>query len=105
MELCQFDYKLMDYVEQTPLDAISLMEETIKAFQEDKLLKIRLFNLPEGLTIKIGHHRAKDLDKLVQFEGIIKRKTDVNPKLKYLEYLCTNPECTLSENKVKSTTS
>jgi len=51
--------------------------------------------------VKIGQHRKKHLNKLISFEGIIRRKSGVNPMLKSIEYLCSNPSCPFSEHKIK----
>jgi len=102
-EIFQYDFKLGDVLEQNAIESISIMEEVLKSFCSigDNHVKVRLFNLPNYFLKKIGHHRSQDLNKLVQFEGIIKRKTDVNPILKYLHYICSNPDCVFSGTKNK----
>jgi len=89
-----------------PIELISIMEETLKQFFESSLdtkrkIKIRLTSLPVTEKLMIRDIRSKHIGKLILLEGLVRRKTDVRPRLQYLEYLCTNPSCTYSEQKLK----
>lgn len=102
-DLCEYDFYLTDELLLNPKEIISLFEETLIQFLDNDTnteIKIRITDLPETENIKIGSHRETDINKLVSFEGIIRRKSDVKPRLKTTEYLCTNPSCNFSQDKI-----
>ena len=45
--------------------------------------------------------RSEHIGKLVIIEGLVRRKSDVRPRLQYLEYLCISPDCPYSQEKLK----
>ncbi|MDA3856467.1 MAG: minichromosome maintenance protein MCM [Candidatus Woesearchaeota archaeon] len=104
-EISEFDFELGDKILANPQEAISIIEETLKQFYEDedttKFLKVRFTSLPITEQLMIRDIRSEHLGKLVMLEGLVRRKTDVRPRLQYLEYLCTNPSCNFSESKLK----
>lgn len=104
MEICEFDYKLSELLLQNPIDILSIFESTLNnVFTtefESRENRIRLYNVPDTEKVKIGSQREKHVDKLVVFEGIIRRKSGVKIVTKHIAYLCTNPSCSFSENKI-----
>jgi replicative DNA helicase Mcm len=104
-DITQYDPELSETILLKPEDSILLMEQTLKQFYEDsqvkKNIKVRFKNLPLTEKIMIRDIRAEHLGKLLVLEGQIRRKTDVRPRLKFIEYLCTNPTCSYSETKLK----
>ncbi len=103
-DLSEYDFELGDYLLAHPEDTISIMEETLKQFQDEDSkshIKIRFLNLPETERVLIRDIRSEQLGKLVFLEGLVRRKTDVRPRLTHLEYLCTNPSCTYAEESIK----
>ena len=103
-EISEFDYELGDKLLNHPQEVISLMEETLKQFQDDvhlKPIRVWLTSLPDSEKVMIRNVRSEHLGKLVLIEGIVRRKTDVRPRLTHIEYLCTNPSCTYSEEKLR----
>ena len=105
-DLCEYDFYLADELLSNPKEIISIFEETLSQFSDDdhndtqSKIIIRITDLPETENIKIGSHREEHINKLVSFEGIIRRKSDVKPRLKTTEYLCTNPSCNFSQDKI-----
>ena len=105
-ELSEFDIELTDALLSNPPDILRLLEETLGQFyQREKSLnsyiRVRLTSLPKTEHILIRNLRSEHLGKLVYIEGQVRRKTDVRPKLTAVEYLCTNPSCSLSQEKIK----
>ncbi|MFW6286056.1 MAG: minichromosome maintenance protein MCM [Nanoarchaeota archaeon] len=105
-EISEFDFELAEEILNNPLEVISIMEQTLKQFTENQTdtqqdIKIRFTTLPVSEKIMIRNIRSEHINKLIIIEGLVKRKTDVRPKLKYLEYLCTNPSCNLSQEIIK----
>ena len=104
-DLSEFDMNLGEQLLAYPNDVLMLMEETLKQFYEDeevkKPMKIRLVTLPSTEKIMIRDIRSEHLGKFVLLEGLVRRKTDVRPRLTHIEYLCTNPSCSFSESKLK----
>lgn len=103
-DISLFDFQLSDKLLENPIELLSLMEVTLEQFADspEKVeLKIRLTDLPETEQVLLREIRKDHINKLVLLEGVIKRKTAVRPRLKYLEYLCTNPECPFSKDKIK----
>lgn len=104
-EISEYDFELGDTILANPIECIAIMEETLKQFAEldedAKTIKIRFTNLPLTEKIMIRDIRSEHLGKLIMLEGLVRRKTDVRPRLKYLEYLCTNPSCNYSQDKIR----
>jgi len=95
---------LMDYIQDHPKDCIALLEIVLSKLVSHitKIkMKVGLKNLPNTFKLNIGDHRVDNLNNLYELEGIIKRKTDINPRLTHLEYLCTNPDCTYSTERLR----
>ena len=105
-EINSFDYDLGEVFLNSPKDCILVMEEVLKNFFDDSFdhknkLSVRIFELPKSEKILIKDIRTEHLDKLLYFEGQVRRKTDVRPRLKEIHYLCTNPACTYYEERIK----
>lgn len=104
-DISEFDMNLGEQLIAYPVDVLMLMEETLKQFYDNdevkKTIKIRLTTLPVTERIMIRDIRSEHLGKLVLLEGLVRRKTDVRPRLTHIEYLCTNPSCSFSEAKLK----
>lgn len=103
-DISEFDVELGEQLLAFPEDVMQIMEQTLKQFyeeEESKTLRVRLTTLPATEKIMIRDIRAEHLNKLMIVEGLVRRKTDVRPRLKILEYLCTNPSCSFSEDKLK----
>ncbi len=107
-DISEYDIELGDQLIAFPQDTLKIMDETLKQFYEEdelnsakKPLRIRLTSLPLTEQLMIREIRAEHIGKLIIVEGLIRRKTDVRPRLQYLEYLCINPDCPYSQEKLK----
>ncbi len=101
-DISEYDFELGEQLLGFPQDVIAIMEETISQMHsEDVRLKVRLTSLPSTEQVMIREIRSEHLGKLIFLEGLVRRKTDVRPRLTYIEYLCTNPSCSFSEDKLR----
>lgn len=99
-ELLNYKPELLDFLIEQPEDAIKIMEKSLEIF-EDMKLSVRISSLPVSERVHIRDIRSEHLGKLILLEGLVKRKTDVRPRLTVLEYLCTNPECNFNQHKLR----
>jgi replicative DNA helicase Mcm len=102
-EILNFDISLSNDFLSNPKDCLMICEEVLKSFKEnptDKFLP-RLTSLPDSEKILIRDIRTDHINKFIYLEGQIRRKTDVRPKLKEIQYLCTNPSCNFYEEKIR----
>jgi len=56
-----------------------------------KNFNIRFKNLPKSQQIKIRNIRSKHIGKLIEFEGVVRQKTDVRPQVVSASFEC--PSC------------
>jgi replicative DNA helicase Mcm len=99
-DITEFDFNLSELFLKDTLNMINILEQTIKEQHNNKLI-VRFKDLPDTEKIKIGSQRVENLDKLVEITGIIRQKTEINPRTTELVYLCSNPACSCSENKIR----
>ncbi len=101
-ELLEFDIDFAESVLKHPQDGISILQLSLKEVGSfEKTPKVWLTSLPDSEKVLIRDIRSEHIGKLIHLEGIVRRKTDVRPRLLHLEYLCTNPSCPFSEEKLK----
>jgi len=86
------DEKLAETLLLQPFKAIFNAEEALKSIDvaaEQKLqLHFRVFNIPEDKQILIRKIRANSLGKLIAVEGLVKKITEVRPKLEMAAFQC-----------------
>jgi len=86
------DPKLAESLLLQPYKAIFNAEEALKTIDvaaEQKLqLHFRVVNIPESQRILIRKIRANRLGKLIAVEGLIKKITEVRPKLQVAAFQC-----------------
>jgi replicative DNA helicase Mcm len=105
-DISEYDFELAEEILNNPRDVISIMEQTLRQFTEDETsyqrdIRIRFTSLPVSEQLMIRNIRSEHIGKLIILEGLVRRKTDVRPRLQYIEYLCTNPSCNYSQDKIK----
>ncbi|MFH1053429.1 MAG: minichromosome maintenance protein MCM [Candidatus Woesearchaeota archaeon] len=94
LEISKFDPDLADQILEDPEDSIKCIEIALDSFQfevKKKNIRARLKNLPESQKMFIRNIRSKNLNKLYQFEGIIRQKSDVRPQMTSAKFEC--PSC------------
>lgn len=95
-ELTEYDPELGDQLLAFPEDIFMLMEQTINQFYNENsktFIKVRLGSMPITEKIMIRDLRSEHLGKLVFLEAMVRRKTDVRPRLVEIQYQCQNSDC------------
>jgi replicative DNA helicase Mcm len=86
------DSKLADYLVNQPYKAFFNAEEALKnidVVSEGKLsLHFRVLNISETNKINIRKIRANHLGKIAAVEGLVKKRTEVRPKLEVGAFQC-----------------
>lgn len=101
-QLLEFDVEFAEQLLEAPKDVLSILELSLKdMLQSSNTPTIWITSLPDHEKVLIRDIRSEHIGKLIQVEGIVRRKTDVRPRLLHLEYLCTNPSCPFSEERLK----
>jgi replicative DNA helicase Mcm len=91
-EIDRADPNLAEMIFNQPYKAIFNAEEALKNIDvivENKLeIHFRIVNLPDNNRLIIRKIRANHLGKLVSVEGLVKKRTEVRPKLKIGAFQC-----------------
>ncbi len=91
-EIDKFDPKLSELLLSQPYKAVFNAEEALKNIDvasENKIkLNFRVRNLPDTSKIIIRHIRANHLGTLCAVEGLVKKRTEVRPKLEVAAFQC-----------------
>ncbi len=91
-DIDQVDPKLADLLINQPYKALHNAEEALKNIDvasENKLqLHFKVTNLPDTSRIIIRKIRANHLGKLAAVEGLVKKRTEVRPKLQVGAFQC-----------------
>ncbi|MFO8077619.1 MAG: minichromosome maintenance protein MCM [Thermoplasmatota archaeon] len=91
-DIDQADSSLAEMVVEQPFKAIFNAEEALKridvASEQDIKLHFRLINLPDMQRLIIRNIRSHHLGKLKAIEGLVKKRTEVRPKLQMAAFVC-----------------
>ncbi|MBR9689358.1 MAG: minichromosome maintenance protein MCM [Candidatus Altiarchaeota archaeon] len=95
-ELDKYDYELSD-------ELLINTEEVLKTFEgaidglgiSEKIVKVRLRNIPKANSFKIKDLRSEHLGRMVTVEGIIRQASEVRPEISKTEW-----ECMKCQNRV-----
>lgn len=93
-ELAMYDLDLAELLLEKPEDAIKAAEIATTKFDlgvENVKFNVRFRELPDSSNIMIRNIRAKHIDRLFQFKGIVRQKSDVRPQVTTAEFEC--PSC------------
>jgi len=86
------DPKLAEIILSQPYKSFFNAEEAVKnidVVSDEKIsLNFRIFNLPDTNRINIRKIRASHLGKLAAVEGLVKKRTEVRPKLQVGAFQC-----------------
>lgn len=88
----KYDTTLAELLIRQPYKAIFNAEEALKqvdvAIEHKLSLHFRVNNLPDSQKIIIRKIRANHLGKLTAIEGLVKKRTEVRPKLQVAAFQC-----------------
>jgi len=93
-DLAMFDIQLAEELLEKPEDTIKAAEYAISKFDlgvDDFKMFVRFADLPESSHLQIRHVRSKHIEKLFQFQGIVRQKSDVRPQVTNARFEC--PSC------------
>lgn len=91
-DLDSFDPDVADYVLQHPARGLRAGEEAIRKLlppgREEANIHLRLFELPKDCRVEIRDLRSKHMGKLISVEGLVRKATEVRPRLVDAVFLC-----------------
>lgn len=91
MKLAETSVKLSNEILDNPEETLSIFELAVEDLGFVKNARVRLRNLTDSHQIKIRNIRARNLNELVMFEGIIRQASDVRPQVVNAKFEC--PSC------------
>ena len=92
--LAQFTPEIADLLLDQPEEILKAFEIAVEQFDlpiEVKNFTIRVKNLPKTQKVLLRDIRSKHLGKLLWFEGVVRQKSDVRPKVTSARFEC--PSC------------
>ena len=90
--ISSFNPELGELLLEQPEEILRAGEQAIRELDlSGKTLRIRLRNLPKSQRLMISEIRSKHINKLIQFRGIVKQKSEVRPQVTKARFEC--PSC------------
>ena len=90
-DLASFSHKLAEELINSPEEIIQILETALDELGLIKGARVRFIELPDTQKTKIGHIRAKHLNKFICVEGIVRQASDVRPQVVNAKFEC--PSC------------
>jgi len=90
-DLASFSHQLADELINSPEEIFQILETALDDLGLIKNARVRLLNIPETQHSKIGHIRAKHLNRMLSIEGIVRQASDVRPQVVVAKFEC--PTC------------
>jgi replicative DNA helicase Mcm len=90
-DLSSFSHLLAEEVLNSPEEILQILETALDDLGLIKNARVRFLNIPETQQSKIGHIRAKHLNKFIAIEGIVRQASDVRPQVVNAKFEC--PTC------------
>ena len=90
-EIDKLDSELGDYILNNAKDAFILASESlsnVETVYDNTLKYLRIKSLPEANKKKLSKIKSADIGKIVEFEGVVKRITEVYPRMKKIVWRC-----------------
>ena len=103
-ELSQYNAEILNYIIKQPERELVLIKGSLKNFNsaiDTTELIPRITNTINIDKLTLSHIRSEHIGRLIKLTGMIKRKSQAMSKLLYNQYLCTNPNCSFSEDPIK----
>ena len=95
-QLAEFSPILSENVIESPEKTIALLENAIEESGLLKYPRVRFISIPQTSFIKIREIRAKNLDRLLWIEGIVRQASEVRPQVVNAKFECPNCGAVLS---------
>ena len=90
-DLSEFSHGLAEDLLSAPEEILQVLESALDDLGLIRGARVRFKNIPETQKTKIGHIRAKHLNKLISIEGIVRQASDVRPQVVNAKFEC--PSC------------
>lgn len=92
LDLAKFDHELAEQLLSDPEETIRAAELAVKAKHnlDDKQVYVKIEGMLLSAEVKIRELRAKHLNKLWTFTCMVRRKTDVRPKIASIRFECSS---------------
>jgi replicative DNA helicase Mcm len=90
-DLSSFSPMLSEELINAPEEVLQILETALDDLGLIKGARVRFLNIPETEHTKIGHIRAKHLNKFLSIEGIVRQASDVRPQVVVAKFEC--PSC------------
>ena len=90
-DLSSFSHQLSEELIESPEEITQILETAIEDLGLIKNARVRFVNIPETQKSKIGHIRARHLNKFIMIEGIVRQASDVRPQVVNAKFEC--PTC------------
>jgi len=93
-KLAKYDPDLADSFLENPEDVTKAAEYAISRFDlgvDDVKINVRFNNLPASSYLLIRDIRSKHLNKVFEFKGLVRQKSDVRPQVTSAKFEC--PSC------------
>ncbi len=90
-DITEYSHQLAEEILTSPEELFQILEVALDDMGLIKNARVRLFNIPEEWEMKIGHIRAKHLDKLLSVTGIVRQASEVRPQVTNAKFEC--PSC------------
>jgi replicative DNA helicase Mcm len=90
-DLSSFSHQLSEELIEAPEEITQILETAIEDLGLIKNARVRFVNIPETQKSKIGHIRARHLNKFIMIEGIVRQASDVRPQVVNAKFEC--PTC------------
>ncbi|MFQ5918981.1 MAG: LAGLIDADG family homing endonuclease [Thermoplasmata archaeon] len=87
----RFDSDLAIYLLDHPQNAVYSVEQAIRSFvppTEEAEIRFRVRGVPRDLRVEVRDLRAKHLGRLVSVEGLVRKATEVRPRLVEAVFQC-----------------
>lgn len=92
---------LAELILERPLAVLHAAQKAAQAidapFPEPPRLNVRVRSLPEQARVQVRDIRSRHVGRLVAIEGLVKRASDVRPRIEDAMYRCLRCECMLLE--------
>lgn len=96
MKLAEFSNIISKNIIENTEETLGLIELALEETWSIKNIRVRLFNLPETMQIKIRNIRSKHLHELIVIEGIIRQASNVRPQVVEVKFECPSCGSTIS---------
>jgi len=90
-DLATFSHELAEELLNMPEEILQILETALDELGLIKKARVRFINIPETQHSKIGHIRARHLNKFISIEGIVRQASDVRPQVIVAKFEC--PTC------------